>query len=124
MRKFLYLLVVPLLSFSQQTYVPDDAFEQALIDLNIDKLPPNRWISDSLVKEINKCLDSNQQALLFLNRRGYAPLALCKKCGYRAECNNCSSWLVMHQSLDKLLCHHCGYSVKQISKCHNNPRRY
>ena len=90
----------------------------SLIDLNIDKLPPNRWISDSLVKEINKCLGSNQQALLFLNRRGYAPLAICKKCGHRAECNNCSSWLVMHQSLNKLLCHHCGYSVKQISKCH------
>ena len=55
--------------------------------------------------------------MLFLNRRGYAPLTLCKKCGYRLECNNCSSWLVMHQSLNKLLCHHCGYSINYPEKC-------
>ena len=89
----------------------------SIIDLNNEKKTPKKWISNSLIEEIKKCLINKEQAMLFLNRRGYAPLTLCKKCGYRLECNNCSSWLVMHQSLNKLLCHHCGYSINYPEKC-------
>ena len=89
----------------------------SIIDLNKEKLAPKRWISNSLAKEIEKCLDNREQVLLFLNRRGYAPLTICRKCGYRLECSHCSSWLVMHKSLDKMLCHHCGFSIKLPDEC-------
>ncbi|PPR79428.1 MAG: Primosomal protein N' [Alphaproteobacteria bacterium MarineAlpha2_Bin1] len=89
----------------------------SIIDLNNEKLIANRWISNSLTEEINKCLLKKQQAMLFLNRRGYAPLTLCRKCGHRLECSNCSSWLVLHKSLNKMLCHHCDYSVNYPERC-------
>ena len=53
----------------------------------------------------------------FLNRRGYAPLNICKVCGYRNECPSCSAWLVEHRSKSRLQCHHCGYNVKVPTHC-------
>ena len=79
-----------------------------LIDLQLNKLEKNKWISNKIFEELNNCLERDEQALLFLNRRGYSPLSLCIECGYRYQCENCTSWLVMHQQKNRLLCHHCG----------------
>ena len=79
-----------------------------LIDLSENKLEKNTWISKKIKNELEKCLEKKEQALLFLNRRGYSPLSLCIECGYRYQCEQCTSWLVMHQEKNRLLCHHCG----------------
>ena len=88
--------------------------EISLINLTKDKLEKNKWISKSITEEISKCLDNNEQALIFLNRRGYSPLALCNSCGFRYECEQCSSWMVMHQNKKIFLCHQCG-TIKKIN---------
>jgi primosomal protein N' (replication factor Y) len=91
-----------------------------LIDLQKNKLEKNKWISNKIYKELQSCLEKNEQALLFLNRRGYAPLSLCIDCGYRYQCDQCTSWLVMHHSKKRLLCHQCGsiYTVEpNCPKC-------
>jgi len=85
-----------------------------LIDMRKNKLEKNKWISDKIYKELIKCLEKKEQALLFLNRRGYSPLSLCIECGYRYQCEQCTSWLVMHNAKKRLLCHHCG-SIYKIS---------
>ena len=85
-----------------------------LVDLSKNKLEKNQWISALLKKEIEKCLSNKEQALIFLNRRGYSPLSLCVECGYRHQCAQCSSWLVMHQQKKRLLCHQCG-SIEEMS---------
>ena len=92
----------------------------SLIDLKKEKLLKNSWISKSVLNEINNCIENGKQALLFLNKRGYSPLSLCSNCGYRFQCDYCSSWLVVHREKNRLLCHHCGkiYSIsKNCSKC-------
>jgi primosomal protein N' (replication factor Y) len=72
--------------------------------------PPERgsWLSPVLTEAIEETLGRGEQALLFLNRRGYAPVTLCRKCGFRFECPNCSAWLVEHRFRRRLECHHCG----------------
>lgn len=89
----------------------------AVIDLC--KEPPERghWIAPRLVAEIQDRLARREQSLLFLNRRGYAPLTLCRHCGYRFQCPNCSAWLVEHRRLHKLACHHCGHEVPPPDAC-------
>ena len=67
-----------------------------------------RWLSPPLVRSGGRTLDRGDQALLFLNRRGYAPVTLCRKCGFKFECPNCSAWLVEHRFRKRLECHHCG----------------
>jgi primosomal protein N' (replication factor Y) (superfamily II helicase) len=79
-----------------------------LIDLQKNKLEKNKWISNKIYEELKNCLVKKEQALLFLNRRGYSPLSLCIECGYRYQCEQCTSWLVMHHEKKRLLCHHCG----------------
>ena len=79
-----------------------------LIDLQQNKLEKNKWISNKIYEELQSCLLKKEQALLFLNRRGYSPLSLCIECGYRYQCEQCSSWLVMHHGKQRLLCHYCG----------------
>ena len=86
----------------------------SLVDLSKNKLEKNKWISAFLIKEIDNCLSNKEQALIFLNRRGYSPLSLCVECGYRHQCAQCSSWLVMHQKKKRLLCHQCG-SIEEMS---------
>ncbi len=88
-----------------------------LIDMAKEKLPKNFFLSDTLKTAMHKNLANNEQILLFLNRRGYSPLLLCKLCGYRFTCNSCSSWLVVHKSNHKLLCHHCGQQSKIHDTC-------
>lgn len=88
-----------------------------LIDMRQDGAQKGKWISPILVTEIEKTLARGEQALLFLNRRGYAPLTLCRACGYKYQCPNCSAWLVEHRFANKLMCHHCALEIKKPLNC-------
>ena len=79
------------------------------IDMRTNAPDAGTWLSPVLVAEIEKTLASGEQVMLFLNRRGYAPLTLCRTCGHRIECANCSAWLVEHRFRRELQCHHCGH---------------
>ena len=85
-----------------------------LLDLKLNPPQKGNWISPILIDEIKKKLLKKEQTLLFLNRRGYAPLRVCNACGNKVKCINCETWLVEHRSNNLLTCHHCGYS-KDIS---------
>ena len=87
------------------------------IDLRAEPPEKGRWLSPRLVEAVNETLAAGQQTLLFLNRRGYAPLTLCRSCGYRLECPQCSAWLVEHRFRHKLNCHHCGFSLPVPEAC-------
>ncbi|MEP9354106.1 primosomal protein N' [Xanthobacter sp. KR7-65] len=89
----------------------------APIDLRRDGPPKGRWIAPRLEAEINDTLEVGGQALLFLNRRGYAPLTLCRACGHRMRCPSCTAWLVEHRFRRRLTCHHCGYQAPVPEKC-------
>lgn len=89
----------------------------SLIDLKEHSPGRQRWISEPLREAIDQTLLSGQQAMLFLNRRGYAPLTLCDNCGHRLQCPHCSAWLVEHRLLRKLQCHHCGFSSSTPKSC-------
>ena len=91
--------------------------EISLIDLRVDKPPPKRFLSPVLVEAVRRTLAANEQALLFLNRRGYAPLTLCRACGHRMKCPNCTAWLVEHRSRDRLVCHYCGHAEHLPGRC-------
>jgi len=91
--------------------------EIKLVDLRVDKPERQHFISPTLKNAIARNLEKGEQALLFLNRRGYAPLTLCRTCGYRFECPRCTSWLVEHKKIGKLQCHHCGFDTKIPSHC-------
>ncbi|MDP1974420.1 MAG: primosomal protein N' [Alphaproteobacteria bacterium] len=80
-----------------------------IIDLRQINLPKGFWLSEPLLKEMKLNLERKEQTLLYLNRRGYAPLTLCHKCGYRVKCRQCSTWLVEHRKKQHLVCHYCGY---------------
>jgi len=88
-----------------------------LIDLRRDKPARNSWISPTLLAALHHALDQGEQALLFLNRRGYAPLTLCRKCGHRLQCPHCTAWLVEHRFHQRLQCHHCGFSTQVPNTC-------
>jgi len=80
-----------------------------LLDLKADRPAGGRWLAPSLERTLRQTLDAGEQALLFLNRRGFAPLTLCRACGFRIRCPNCSAWLVEHRFRRRLVCHHCGF---------------
>ena len=91
----------------------------AAIDMRRSPPERGRYLSPPLVEAVTRTLADKQQALLFLNRRGYAPLTLCRTCGHRFQCPNCSTWLVEHRFRGVLLCHHCGHSEKRPDHCPN-----
>ena len=76
-----------------------------------------KWISSQLKKKIEEYLSKDKQVMLFLNRRGYAPITLCKSCGHKETCNNCSTFLVAHKANNSLLCHYCGYKKYRQNDC-------
>ncbi|OIR06226.1 primosomal protein N' [mine drainage metagenome] len=80
-----------------------------LIDLRRAPPPRRSWLSPPLARAVEETLAAGEQALLFLNRRGYAPLTLCNSCGHRLQCPHCTAWLVEHRAAGRLQCHHCGY---------------
>jgi len=91
--------------------------EIAVVDLREQVPPRGRWLAPPLVAGIEERLERGEQSLLFLNRRGYAPLTLCRNCGFRFQCPNCSAWLVEHRLSKRLACHHCGHEVPSPSQC-------
>ena len=87
--------------------------------IDMRKFPPPKgeWLAPPLRQAIGETLEKGEQILLFLNRRGYAPLTLCKSCGHRFECPNCTAWLVDHRLYHRLSCHHCGHTTPSPKIC-------
>ncbi|KQY34464.1 primosomal protein N' [Rhizobium sp. Root483D2] len=103
-------------------HLPTRFGDAALPDLGLvdmRKHPPERggFLSPVMLRYIGKAVERGEQALLFLNRRGYAPLTLCRVCGHRFQCPDCSSWLVEHRFRGQIQCHHCGYAQKTPESC-------
>lgn len=88
------------------------------IDMREEGPEKGEWIAPKLAREIFSVLDRGEQALLFLNRRGYAPLTLCRSCGHQYQCPDCSAWLVEHRFRGVLTCHHCGHEIGVPKECH------
>ncbi len=91
-----------------------------IVNLNKNNLKNSSWISDKTIEKVKNHLDKNDQALFFVNRRGFAPYVLCKKCLKVHTCPNCSINLVYHKKKENLICHYCGYKKKLIRKCNDN----
>jgi primosomal protein N' (replication factor Y) (superfamily II helicase) len=91
--------------------------EIAIVDLTQDAPPRQRWLAPSLVAALHATKERGEQSLLFLNRRGYAPLTLCRTCGHRFRCPNCTSWMVEHRLTARLACHHCGHVMPPPAAC-------
>ncbi|MQW85773.1 primosomal protein N' [Sinorhizobium saheli] len=103
-------------------HLPTRFGDAALPDLGVIDMrrhPPERggFLSPVLMNRVGKAIGRGEQALLFLNRRGYAPLTLCRVCGHRFQCPDCSSWLVEHRFRGQIRCHHCGYSERTPEAC-------
>jgi len=88
-----------------------------IVNLNKIKLESQSWISKEIIDKVNIHLKKNDQVLFFLNRRGFSPHALCKKCLKSFSCPNCSINLVYHKNKKILLCHYCGYKSQLFKKC-------
>jgi primosomal protein N' (replication factor Y) len=91
--------------------------EIAAINLIEEPPPRGRWLAPSLLAELEANLEAGEQSLLFLNRRGYAPLTLCRHCGHRFQCPNCTAWMVEHRLTARLACHHCGHIMPPPRAC-------
>lgn len=87
------------------------------VDMRQHAVPAGEWIAPPLKDAIKRTLQAGEQAMLFLNRRGYAPLTLCRTCGHRIECPNCSAWLVEHRFRGELQCHQCGFHQPTPKNC-------
>ena len=87
-----------------------------IINLNLNKIK-NKFIANETIDLAKKYLDKGDQALFFINRRGFAPYLICKKCGYKHICSNCSLYLTFHKIKDKAVCHHCSFEKKIKTKC-------
>ena len=103
-------------------HMPTRFGDAALPDLHLIDLrrhPPERggFLSPVLLRGMAKTLEKGEQSLLFLNRRGYAPLTLCRVCGHRFQCPQCSSWLVEHRFRGQIQCHQCGYAEPTPQAC-------
>lgn len=102
--------------------LPDRHGEAGLPDIHILDLKKDRperqsFIAPTLRKAMAQTLAEGEQSLLFLNRRGYAPLTLCRACGHRMACPRCTAWLVEHRGRGRLACHHCGFSTLLPRTC-------
>jgi primosomal protein N' (replication factor Y) len=87
------------------------------VDLRKEPPPRGRWLSPPVVEAMKQTLAAGEQTLLFLNRRGYAPMTLCRACGSGIECPHCSAWLVEHRFRRMLVCHHCGHGEPPAQAC-------
>jgi len=88
-----------------------------LVDLRETPPERGRFLAPPVIEAIRQALAREEQAMLFLNRRGYAPLTLCRHCGHRMQCPNCTAWLVEHRTRHQLLCHHCGHTIPIPPEC-------
>lgn len=102
-------------------YAAAELPEIKAVDLKADK--PQKggwgtsWLSPTLCNALKENLAKQEQSMLFLNRRGYAPLLICRDCGHRLQCPNCTAWLTEHRRQGRLICHHCGYSMPVPKAC-------
>jgi primosomal protein N' (replication factor Y) len=87
------------------------------IDMRTETLPSDRWISGALQRAVEARLAAGEQAMLFLNRRGYAPITLCRACGHQIGCDQCDARMVEHRFLKRLMCHQCGETKPMPDKC-------
>ncbi len=87
------------------------------IDLKREGPRRGRFIAPRLAEAVRIALERKEQALLFLNRRGFAPLTLCRACGFRMHCPHCDAWLVDHRFRKRLVCHHCGFNTPPLAEC-------
>jgi len=106
----------------RKLHLPTRYGDAALPDLHLIDMrrhPPAKggFLSPVLLRGIARTIEKEEQALLFLNRRGYAPLTLCRVCGHRFQCPQCSSWLVEHRFRGQIQCHHCGYAERTPEAC-------
>jgi primosomal protein N' (replication factor Y) len=90
-----------------------------IVDMRQTRDPDDeaKWLSASLREALTQTLAAGEQAMLFLNRRGYAPLTLCEACGHKLTCPHCSTWLVEHRYRKRLACHQCGYEIAAPEIC-------
>ena len=93
-----------------------------IINLHYETPKKGFWIATKTIKKVDKYLDKGDQILFFLNRRGYAPFVICKKCRYKFQCPNCAVNLNFHKKLNKLLCHYCGYKSSLSRNCKDNKK--
>ena len=93
-----------------------------IINLNLEKLKRNSWIASKTINHVNQYLNRGDQILFFLNRRGYSPFVICKKCGYKFQCPNCDVNLNFHERINKLLCHHCGHKSSLFRNCNDDKK--
>ena len=87
-----------------------------IINLNLNKIK-NKYIANETADLVKKYLEKGDQVLFFINRRGYAPYLICKKCGFKHICPNCSLYLTFHKIRNKAICHHCSFEKKIEIKC-------
>ena len=90
-----------------------------IIDLKLEKKNKNIWLDIKTLNLVQKYLDKKEQVLFFLNRRGYAPFMICKNCGFKFMCPNCSIFLTFHKHINKAMCHHCGFKSTTKKYCSN-----
>jgi len=88
-----------------------------IINLHSEKLNKETWIAEKTIKKVDEFLKKGDQILFFLNRRGYAPFVICKKCEYKFQCPNCAVNLIFHKKINKLLCHYCGHKTSSFRIC-------
>jgi primosomal protein N' (replication factor Y) len=88
-----------------------------IVDMRNEKLARNHWLSEVVVNEMNNNLSHGLQTLVFLNRKGYAPLVLCRSCGHKIGCKYCSASMVLHKEKSRLQCHHCGHIMPNPKMC-------
>jgi len=91
--------------------------EMRSLDMRAETLPSNRWVSPSLQSEVVARIERGEQAMLFLNRRGYAPVTICRACGHQIGCPHCDARMVEHRFLQRLVCHQCGETVPKPEVC-------
>lgn len=89
----------------------------ATLDMRRHAPDKDRFLSHSLLARVAETVAEGNQAMIFLNRRGYAPLTLCRACGHRMKCPSCDAWLVEHRFRNRLQCHHCGYREPLPNEC-------
>ena len=92
-----------------------------IINLNIKKIKKN-YISEEAIEIVKNFLNKKEQVLFFLNRRGFAPYLICKNCGYKQICSNCSMYLTFHKTKNKAICHHCSFEKKISRNCKENKK--
>ena len=91
--------------------------EMRAIDMRGQELPSNRWVSPALAAHVRARIEKGEQAMLFINRRGYAPVTICRACGHQVACPHCDARMVEHRFLGRLVCHQCGETQPKPEAC-------